>query len=207
MYPASYHCNVPLRHCNLYIILVLNIPDTFLRYYLDVDALEVDWETALQLLCAHPQNLHTLLVVDVWMVVLVEQREAVVPKMDKISCVLPLCVDIWTVKACRKVRNSLSVSMCRIGNWCIARKVVDPVQCWLVRNRVVASQQQVHRVGSSRSQRSCQLSSDKVGGGSRRQLHVVPHRVQLDVCLDVFGKLNYSQRQQPAISRILLVNH
>lgn len=59
------------RYGHLYIVLILHILNPVLRYDLDQHALEVDRETSLELLCAHPQDLQTLLVVHVWVMVLV----------------------------------------------------------------------------------------------------------------------------------------
>jgi len=59
------------RHGNLHVILILHIFDPVLGDNLDKDTLEVDRKTSLQLLCAHPHDPETLLVVDVWVVVLV----------------------------------------------------------------------------------------------------------------------------------------
>jgi hypothetical protein len=44
-------------------------------------SLEVDGQPALQLVRAHAQDLHALLEGDVWVVVLVEDREAVIPRV------------------------------------------------------------------------------------------------------------------------------
>jgi hypothetical protein len=75
------------RHGNIDIVLVLNVLYAVLRDDLDEDTLEVDRKTSLKLLCTHAHDLETLLVVDVWVVVLVEQREAVVPRGCRVSMV------------------------------------------------------------------------------------------------------------------------
>src|SRR4051812_22315229 len=73
------------RHGHLDIILVLNVLDAVFCNDFDEDALEVDRETPLELLCAHSHDLETLFVVDVRVVVLVEQRETVVPRRYRVS--------------------------------------------------------------------------------------------------------------------------
>lgn len=67
------------RHRYLDIIFVIYVLYAVLGDDLDEDALEVDRKTSLKLLCTHTHDLETLLVVDIRVVVLVEQREAVVP--------------------------------------------------------------------------------------------------------------------------------
>jgi hypothetical protein len=67
------------RYGNLPVVLVLDILYAVLGDDLDVDALEVNGKTSLELLGAQAHDLETLLVVDVGVMVLVEQREAVVP--------------------------------------------------------------------------------------------------------------------------------
>lgn len=59
------------RYRYLAIVLIVHILYAVLGDDLDVDALEVDRETSLQLLRAHAQDLKALLVGDVWVVVLV----------------------------------------------------------------------------------------------------------------------------------------
>jgi hypothetical protein len=59
------------RYGNLPVVLVLDILYAVLGDDLDVDALEVDRETSLQLLRAHAHDLDALLVGDVWVVVLI----------------------------------------------------------------------------------------------------------------------------------------
>lgn len=60
------------RHSYTGIILVLHVMNSVLVYDLDQNALEIDWQPSLELLCTHPHNFQALLVVNVRMVVLVE---------------------------------------------------------------------------------------------------------------------------------------
>jgi hypothetical protein len=59
------------RHLDVRILRIVNILYAVLGNNLEVNALEVDRQTALELLCAHAHDLQTLLVVDVRVVVLV----------------------------------------------------------------------------------------------------------------------------------------
>jgi hypothetical protein len=59
------------RYRDLHVVLVIDILDTILGNDLDEHALEVNRETAFELLCTHAQDLKALLVVDVGVVVLV----------------------------------------------------------------------------------------------------------------------------------------
>lgn len=59
------------RYSHLHVVLVVHFPNPIFRYHLDDDTLEIDRKTALQLLGAHAQDLHTLVVVDIWVVVFV----------------------------------------------------------------------------------------------------------------------------------------
>jgi hypothetical protein len=63
--------NAYSRHLDVRILRIVNILYAVLGNDLEVNALEVDRQTALELLCAHAHNLQTLLVVDVRVVVLV----------------------------------------------------------------------------------------------------------------------------------------
>ena len=60
------------------IIRVLLFSNAFLRYHLDCNALEVDWKTSLQLVRAHAKDLHSLLQVDVWIMVFIQDGKTVV---------------------------------------------------------------------------------------------------------------------------------
>jgi hypothetical protein len=59
------------RHLDVGILRIINILYAVLGNDLEVNTLEVDRQTALELLCAHAHDLQTLLVVDVRVVVLV----------------------------------------------------------------------------------------------------------------------------------------
>lgn len=56
-------------------------------------------------------------------------------------------------------------------------QIVDPVQMRLLRDGVHPAEQQVHRVGTPRSQAPGQLASHKVGDRNRAQFGIVSHRV------------------------------
>ena len=79
---ATLYCPTPaqnnLRTSNTLTILILHLPDPLLRNNLDQHPLKINRQSPLQLIRAHPQNLDSLLVVDVRVVVLVEDGEAVV---------------------------------------------------------------------------------------------------------------------------------
>lgn len=64
--PCSWRVNRLLVHVRLF-------PDAVLCHHLHQHALEVDRQTSLELIRAHPENLHALLEVDVGVVVLVEK--------------------------------------------------------------------------------------------------------------------------------------
>ncbi len=73
-------------------ILILHLPDTLLRDNLDQYALEINRQPALQLVSAEAEKLHALLEIDVWVVVLVEDGEAVISVFVSfvLSCAPPL---------------------------------------------------------------------------------------------------------------------
>ena len=64
--------------CYLIVIRVLLLSNAFLRYHLDCNALEVDWKTSLQLVRAHAKDLHSLLQVDVRIMVFIQDGKTVV---------------------------------------------------------------------------------------------------------------------------------
>lgn len=70
------------------------------------------------------------------------------------------------------------------------REVVDPVEVGLVRDGVNATQEEVDVVGLPRSQAGGELPPDERSNSGRREIGLVPHRVELGVRLDVFGKLD-----------------
>jgi hypothetical protein len=59
------------RYLDVRILRIINIAYAVLVDDLEMNTLEVDGQTALELLCAHAHDLQTLLVVDVRVVVLV----------------------------------------------------------------------------------------------------------------------------------------
>jgi len=83
----------------------------------------------------------------------------------------------------------VAVRSVRHGRQC--REVVEPVQAGLVRDGVDAAEQQVDVVGLARPQARRQLAPDEVRQGRRREVRLVPHRVQLRVGLDVLCELDY----------------
>jgi hypothetical protein len=68
MLSLTYDCS---RYFDIRILRVINILYAVLGDDLEVNTLEVDWKTTLELLCTHSHDLQTLLVVDVWVMVLV----------------------------------------------------------------------------------------------------------------------------------------
>lgn len=69
--PSNAHC---LGRINRLLILVWLLPDSVLCHNLHKHTLEVNWQPSLQLIRAHPENLHALLEADVGVVVLVKRR-------------------------------------------------------------------------------------------------------------------------------------
>jgi len=99
--------------------VVLLLPDTILGDDLDQHTLEIHRQTSPQLVGAHSQNLHALVEINVRVVVLVEDTEAVV----------------------------LGVAVGGVGQGSERREIVAPVQAGLVGYGVVAAEQEVHVVG------------------------------------------------------------
>lgn len=99
---------------------------------------------------------------DVGVVVFVEQRQAVV----------------------------LCVSMCSIRERGEGREVVAPVEARLIVDGVVAAEQEVDVVRLPGTEGFCKLGADKGGRGRGREVGVVAHAVELDICLDVLCELD-----------------
>ena len=76
-----------LRCMNDLAVVKVNLPNSLLINHLHQHSLEIDGQPTLQLIGAHGENLHTLLVTDVRMMVFVENGEAIV-SMDLVSAVL-----------------------------------------------------------------------------------------------------------------------
>lgn len=76
--PISFPCRELSGAKHLLRGVVLDFLHTVLLDHLDGHAFEVNGQAALQLVGAHAQDLHALIEADVWMVVLVEDGEAVV---------------------------------------------------------------------------------------------------------------------------------
>lgn len=69
-------------------------------------------------------------------------------------------------------------------------QIIDPVQMWVERCRVVAAQQEVNRVGLARAQRVCEGFTDPGGSSGGAQRVEVADLVQSDVAFDVFSELD-----------------
>ncbi len=94
----------------------------------------------------------------------------------------------------KKKYNVLSITMRRIRQRREGGEVIEPIQRRPERDRVDAAEEEVHRIRFTRAQAIRELLPDKIRDGRGRQIGLVAHRVQLHVCLDVFGELHYSIR-------------
>jgi hypothetical protein len=82
--------NNNLRTSNPGIIIIVHVPYAVLRNNLYQHPFKINRQSSLQLICAHPQNLDSLLEIDIRVVVLVEDGEAVV------LCVAVSSVGKWS---------------------------------------------------------------------------------------------------------------
>lgn len=89
------------------IIIVLHLPDPILRDHLHQHTLEVHRQSPLQLIRAQSQDLHSLLEINVWVMMLVEDGKAVV-SVENVALVLAF------MNQSNIRRNTLCVTMCSI---------------------------------------------------------------------------------------------
>ena len=147
------------------IIIIRLLPNPILRHHLNLHTLEINRQSPLQLIRAHPQDLHSLLEADVRVVVLVQRRQAVV----------------------------LRVAVCGVGQWCCRRQVVYPVELGLVLLVVEAAEKEVDCVWVAGAERFGEFRADEGGDFVWRKLRTIAFAVELDVGLDVFCELDWGR--------------
>lgn len=148
------------------IIIIRLLPNPILRHNLNLHPLEINRQPPLQLIGTHPQNLHALLKTDIRVMVLVQRRQAVV----------------------------LRVAVRGVREWCRRRQVVYPVELGLVLLVVEAAEEQVDGVGVAGAERFGEFGADEGGDFVGGEFGAVAFAVELDVCLDVFGELDWEMR-------------
>lgn len=141
--------------------------DAVLGDDLDEHALEVNGHPSLQLVGAESQDLESPFQVHVGLVMLVEDGQTVV----------------------------LCVAMRSVGNRCQRGQIIEPVERRLVRDGIDSSEQQIDIVRFARAKGRGELTTHKTGDGGRGQINMIAHRVELDIGLDILGKLNYLNGQ------------
>ena len=88
----------------------------------------------------------------------------------------------------------LRVAVCGVGHLGAGGEVVDPVEGGGVGGGVEAAQEQVDGVGAAGAQGFGQFAADEGGCFVGWEGGAVAHGVELDVCLDVFGELDWASR-------------
>ena len=84
----------------------------------------------------------------------------------------------------------LSISVGGIGHFGTAGEIVQPIQTWLLCDRVHSAEQQIHIIRLPAAQRSGEFTPDKACDSTGAEVGLVAHGVQGDVGLNVLSELD-----------------